>query len=213
VPFIATARELLHPTRRPADPAPSAREKGFGLRVQARTGRLAHRAITVECSARGRRGRAAGHDWPGRITPRAPLDFRRNFVLAAVGAGGVLLLTLAIGIALHRAMTRPGVVASTLPMTPRPLANDGAPETAPSLSPDGQQVVYTWRREDAPGLYIKPVAGGIPRRLALDGVCDARYCSYSKWSPIGDLIAFLANEEQDVRGMYVAAPSGARRST
>jgi hypothetical protein len=66
-----------------------------------------------------------------RLEP--PLGFRRNFVLTAVGAVGILLVALAIGMAVHRAMTRPSVVASAVPFTPRPIANDAAIEQAPSL--------------------------------------------------------------------------------
>jgi Tol biopolymer transport system component len=68
--------------------------------------------------------------------------------------------------------------------------------------------VYAWKRDDAPGLYIKPVAGGLPRRIAFDEAANFATASCSKWSPKGDLIAFLVNEEQDFRGLYVGAPSG-----
>lgn len=101
------------------------------------------------------------------------------------------------------------VALAELSLVSRPLANDAAAEGCPSLSPDGSQVVYYWNREDDPGLYIKPV-GGQPRRLLTEGAGDLFWCGYAKWSPTGDLIAFLARGEADTRNVWVISPTGGR---
>jgi len=91
-------------------------------------------------------------------------------------------------------------------VNPQPLANDPAPETAPSLSPDGTQVVYGWNRDGTVRLYVKAVAGGSPHRLMVD---DPRFSHTwsAKWSPDGTSIAFIGVEPTS-RGLYVVKPSG-----
>ncbi len=69
---------------------------------------------------------------------------------------------------------------------------------APSLSPDGQQLVCAVTRYDMDrnqgrtALWRLPVAGGAPRRLTHCGDKDGQ----PAWSPQGDQIAFIARREQ-----------------
>lgn len=123
--------------------------------------------------------------------------------LAIVGFG-----VLAAGGFAARSRASAGAAA---PFIPRPVANDGGSETWPSVSPDGERIVYSWRRESGSGLYIKPVSAGAATPLAFDDPARFATAAFAQWSPRGDLIAFLLHEEgadQDTRGLYVISPSG-----
>jgi Tol biopolymer transport system component len=76
-------------------------------------------------------------------------------------------------------------------------------------------VVYHWSRDGVADLYIKPVGGGQARPLTKTHKDPARAPGYPKWSPNGDLIAFLQAESEQVRGLYLMSPNGnlARRLT
>ncbi|MGQ0639841.1 MAG: hypothetical protein ACT4P6_03575 [Gemmatimonadaceae bacterium] len=122
---------------------------------------------------------------------------------------GVAVLTLAIVRVLPLTNSDP-TGRGDQSIIPRPLANDAAEEECPSLSPNGSLVVYSWRRETDPGLYIKPVAGGPPRRLATASAGDLAFCGFPKWSPAGDLIAFLVHGAAGSKDLWVISPSGER---
>src|SRR5687768_14012402 len=122
-----------------------------------------------------------------------------------MGLGAVVAVAvLALPRLLRRTSSSP-VVPAESPLVPRPLANDAADESCPSLSPDGRRVVYFWSRDDDPGLYIKPVSGGQPQRLATGDVSDFGYCGYARWSPAGDLIAFLSHEDSGAKAIWVVS--------
>ncbi|PYQ93465.1 MAG: hypothetical protein DMF96_29735 [Acidobacteria bacterium] len=55
---------------------------------------------------------------------------------------------------------------------------------------------------------IKPIGGGQPRPLTNAHKNPARASEYPKWSPKGDLIAFLRAESEQVRGLYLMSPNG-----
>jgi Tol biopolymer transport system component len=96
-------------------------------------------------------------------------------------------------------------------VAPRPLANDEASEAYPTLSPDGERLVYFWGRPNGGGLYIKAIAAGAARPLLTENASRFARAAFAKWSPRGDLIAFLAPEEganRDTRGLYVVSASG-----
>jgi Tol biopolymer transport system component len=140
--------------------------------------------------------------------PRRPvrLGRRTGVVLAALFALAVT------GIAMWRMLGRTSadaIAPAESSVVPRPLANDAAAERCPSLSPDGSRVVYYWDRERDPGLYIKPLDGP-PRRLATGDAGDRFWCGYPRWSPAGDLIAFLGYGDGDSRNVWVISPAGGR---
>ena len=153
----------------------------------------AHRAESVE------------HD------PRVPLGRRRLLVIFVVVAAAVTAL--AVTRSFRRTDARSGPAGRSV--VPQPLANDAADESCPSLSPDGSHVVYFWRRDDGPGLFIKPVGGGKANRLATGDVGDLADCGYPRWSPAGDSIAFLGRADAETKNVWVVSASGgkARRVT
>jgi Tol biopolymer transport system component len=153
---------------------------------------------------------------------QAPAASRPDTRAARAGRRGLWMLTagVAAGALIAVGLIAPGgfaarppnaAGAAILPFVPRPVANDGASELWPSLSPDGDRVVYVWQREGSSGLYIKPVSAGPAVPLRFDDQARFATASFPKWSPRGDLIAFLANEEgadPDTRGLYVVSPAG-----
>ena len=91
----------------------------------------------------------------------------------------------------------------------------------PSLSPDGARAVAAVTRysmddnTSASGLWLMSTRGGKPRALTQCGDKDGQ----PRWSPRGDLIAFVAKREQEgtkdeVPQLYLIAPDGgeARRA-
>jgi dipeptidyl aminopeptidase/acylaminoacyl peptidase len=60
------------------------------------------------------------------------------------------------------------------------------------LSPDGQQVAFTWMRDEQTDLYVMPTAGGWPRRIS-----TRRKLAWpdvaGQWSPDGRFLAFDMN--------------------
>lgn len=92
----------------------------------------------------------------------------------------------------------------------RPLALEPGEKTHPSFSPDGRQVVYSWRLADGSGthLVVRPTGGGSWRPLTANDGADL----YPSWSPRSNLIAF-ERLNGDSCSVYVIAPdaSGERR--
>jgi Tol biopolymer transport system component len=137
------------------------------------------------------------------LRPRIRVGRRTSIVLAALFA-----LALATWRMLGRT-SADAVAPAESSVVPRPLANDAARELCPSLSPDGSRVAYYWGHAREPGLYIKPLDGP-PRRLATGGAGHLYWCGNAKWSPAGDLIAFLAKGEADSKNVWVISPAGGR---
>lgn len=59
------------------------------------------------------------------------------------------------------------------------------------LSPNGDGLVYHSRRDDNYDLYLRPVDGGVERRLTSDPADD----SYGSWSPDGARIVFRSGRD------------------
>lgn len=139
-----------------------------------------------------------------------PWRTRRFNIAAAVAT--IALIAFAIPAALYWPRPdRDRSIFVSAPTISKPLVNDSSSETGPSLSPDGDRVVYRWERPNAAGLYIKPIAGGPPYRLRIEDAGAFVAVSRPKWSPQGDLIAFLATENHNreaPRGLYVVSSSG-----
>ena len=158
---------------------------------------------------------ASASEKPGEATesprPQVPEWPRRRRLPLAASIAGLVLLTLGVLSTVERFNSSRGTstpASAKAPIFQRPLSNEAERETTPSLSPSGEHVVYFWERPGAEGLYVRAIAGGPAKRLLLT---DARVVrpSYPKWSPRGDLIAFLGREEQEeVRSLYVVSSTG-----
>jgi serine/threonine protein kinase len=78
------------------------------------------------------------------------------------------------------------------PLQAVPLTTLTGVQRYPSLSPDGNQVAFTWTglKQDNPDIYIQMIGSGSPLRLTTDPGND-----YSPvWSPDGRSIAFLRRQ-------------------
>lgn len=65
-----------------------------------------------------------------------------------------------------------------------PVTSGAGEEGPPDISPDGKQAVFVAREAAGTGLYVKPVEGGVARRLA--SAQDIK--QHPKWSPDGQSI-------------------------
>jgi Tol biopolymer transport system component/serine/threonine protein kinase len=119
-------------------------------------------------------------------TLAAPTPARRAARKGWIWAGGalgalVLLLASIRYLGPHGEAPRP-------PLTSVPLTADPGEGTAPSFSPDGNQVAFQWTVEqEAPDIYLKLIGGGPPLRLTKDPAPDR----FPAWSPDGLWIAFV----------------------
>lgn len=70
-----------------------------------------------------------------------------------------------------------------------PFTSYAGREMTPSLSPDGNQVAFSWggKEGDNFDIYVKLIGTGTPLRLTTDPAED----SYPTWSPDGRFIAFI----------------------
>ena len=96
-----------------------------------------------------------------------------------------------------------------VPRNPAPLYAASGWESTPGLSPDGNQVAYSWREESDPAahIYVKLIGEGRPVRLTTGPRSDEG----PVWSPDGHTIAFLRDLDS-VRAIYIIpAIGGAER--
>jgi Tol biopolymer transport system component len=93
-----------------------------------------------------------------------------------------------------------GTVSSSVP-----FATEPGEKTSPSFSPDGRQVVYSWRLADGSGthLVVRPLGGGSWRPLTAGDGIDR----FPAWSPRGNLIAFERLTPAGC-GVLLIAPDG-----
>jgi Tol biopolymer transport system component len=88
-----------------------------------------------------------------------------------------------------------------------PLTTFGGSEWAPSLSPDGNQVVFAWsgEKQDNLDIYAKIIGDSTAVRLTQDPALE----SWPSWSADGLQIAFVRYGEGDIgRGVYVMSALG-----
>ncbi len=119
---------------------------------------------------------------------------KKNFK-ALTGAAVLFLVLLAAGALwlLRRAdqtSPMPGPVTQITPVTS--YLGD---EREPALSPDGNQVAFSWNGEkgDNREIYVKQIGGQTPLRLTQDPAED----NFPAWSPDGSEIAFLRQRDAD----------------
>jgi DNA-binding winged helix-turn-helix (wHTH) protein len=115
---------------------------------------------------------------------RARPRLRKGLVAGACGV--ILVLAIAVG---DRWLLKPRPATKAVPLNPVPLTAAPGWESCPSLSPDGNQVAYSWReRRDAVNhIYVKLIGEGKPVQLTSGPASDLS----PAWSPDGRVIAFL----------------------
>lgn len=70
------------------------------------------------------------------------------------------------------------------------------------LSPDGEQITFTWNRDDASDIYTIPASGGWPRRITTGRKLEWPDLA-CRWSPDGQWLAIDMNDH-----IYIAPASG-----
>ena len=93
------------------------------------------------------------------------------------------------------------------PLRALPLTSLPGVVSSPSLSPDGNYVVFTWtgRQQENPDLYVQQIGSGTPLQLTSHPAND-----YSpSWSPDGRTIAFLRRGPGEPHSeVWLIAPLG-----
>jgi Tol biopolymer transport system component len=124
---------------------------------------------------------------------------RWKWALAAL----VPLLLIAVYFAMHTARA-PG---NPEPMHAVPLTSLSGQVRFPTLSPDGNQVAFTWTgaKQDNQDVYVQQIGAGAPLRLTTDPSND----SSPAWSPDGLSIAFLRRQaDSNKHEVRVVPPLG-----
>jgi len=135
-----------------------------------------------------------------RIAPTAGLaktrDRRR---LVGVAVGVALAAAAATAWFLQSARTPSAPTSNMIPLTAFP-----GDEQSPSLSPDGNQVVFSWtgEQQNNEDIYVMPIGSGTPVRLTSDSAVDRT----PAWSPNGTQIAFARIESVNQVAIYLATP-------
>ena len=126
---------------------------------------------------------------------------RRWVALAAVAL-------IAIGVALGpRLRSQPAPLPTPPAMKVVQLTSLNGLEIAPTFSPDGTQVAFSWNgeREDSYDIYVKTVGSSDVRRLTTDPAAD----TLPIWSPDGRDIAFLRDHSGGGTNVYSVLPPAA----
>ncbi|MBI1765301.1 MAG: PD40 domain-containing protein [Acidobacteria bacterium] len=139
---------------------------------------------------------------PAAASPQ-PGSWQRRAGFVAAG-----LIALAAG--LYFWLNRPNAAATNATTAKfAPLTGLAGREDTPTFSPDGRQIAYAWRPEEAEGMdiYVKLVGAGQPLRLT-----NNPHDEYSPaWSPDGKTIAFLRARGQGSEVLILPALGGTER--
>ena len=91
-------------------------------------------------------------------------------------------------------------------LTVKPITTYPGLATAPTFSPDGNQVAFSWNgeKQDNDDIYVKLVDSGAPLRLTTNPAAD----TLPAWSPDGRQIAFLRTSSSTTRELLLVSPLG-----
>ncbi len=113
---------------------------------------------------------------------RRPRVFAASAILLGVGLVGAILFA-----------WKPWT-SSEIPAVLRaePLTTSQGPELYPSLSPDGDRVVFTWKapKQEDTDIYVQQIGAGVPLQITIGPGNDYN----PVWSPDGRSIAFLRGD-------------------
>ena len=124
----------------------------------------------------------------------APGLTRRATPVLRWGVGALAVAAAVGGVLVWRGR---GTAAGAVPLEAVPLTTMPGAERYPSLSPDGERVVFAWTgpSDDNPDLYVQQIGVGSPVRLTTDAANDYN----PVWSPDGRWIAFLRSQSDPSR--------------
>jgi Tol biopolymer transport system component len=145
------------------------------------------------------------HDAPMRVQsvqrPINPGRTRRRGVALGAAVGVVIALALVLVLLVER---REGILYGRVDKTVV-FAHEPGRQLAPSFSPDGAQMVYSWIKPDGTQkLYIRNIASGALRQLTDGSGLDGN----PLWAPKGGQIAFTRRGPEGCAVMSIAASGG-----
>jgi Tol biopolymer transport system component len=143
----------------------------------------------------------------GPAPPSAPAARRRRALASSTAARvlsalGFIIAAVALWWLWGRRHEAPAAPERIVPLTA-----DGGFKFAPSLSPDGERVAYSWAgpQNDNWDVYVKAVGpGSRPLRLTEDRASDEA----PVWSPDGRQIAFVREQETGGTTLYTVSSFG-----
>jgi len=141
----------------------------------------------------------------GRLTAVFPARSRK---LGWLWAGLIVLLGVLAAVAAFRLGRHP--VEQSIASHPFPITSYQGDERQADFSPNGSQVAFSWNgeKEDNWDIYLKVVgSSATPLRLTSDPASDSR----PKWSPDGNLIAFVRSTRETDAVLLTSALGGTER--
>jgi len=98
---------------------------------------------------------------------------------------------------------------------PMQLTTTGSPNTDPSWSPDGRQLVYMSRPDASTpfSIWLMNADGGNPREILAGDPTEIDHIGRPRWSPDGTRIVFHATVPGREFGLYTIAADGSDRQT
>ena len=134
----------------------------------------------------------------GTLAAKATPASKRKWWLVAAAIGVIAAATVWF--------TWPGVKNAPPAVKVVGLTSNVADETAPSFSPDGNQIAYAWNgaKQDISHIYVKLIGPGPPLQLTNDPAEDY----WPAWSPDGQKIAFLRDFGSGKYGVYLIPALG-----
>jgi Tol biopolymer transport system component/DNA-binding winged helix-turn-helix (wHTH) protein len=132
--------------------------------------------------------------------PSAPVPTRKHRVALWIAATVLLAAGCAITLFLVSSPAVPPALHSV------PLTTFRGIEANPALSPDGNQVAFTWNgeKQDNFDIYVMPIPSGAPNRLTTSPAEDVS----PAWSPDGKTIAFLRRLDDCHSELVLVAAAG-----
>ncbi len=139
-----------------------------------------------------------------RSSPAPEAGNRRTLWVAVAIAAVLLVFALAPLVRSYLASSRKVELPFVTPVTTFPGV-----ETQPYFSPDGEKIVYVWRREESRNsdIYVRTLATGEQMRLTTDPAEDLS----PVWSPDGKQIAFLRTSPKETAVFVSPADGGVHR--
>jgi eukaryotic-like serine/threonine-protein kinase len=140
----------------------------------------------------------------GRLRAAPVAALRSRSKLSWIAAGLILLTGVTAGVWLRTRTEMP-----VTPLRVDPLTSYPGAEQHPSLSPDGNQVAFSWdgEKQDNTDIYIKPVGLGTPLRLTMHSDPDIS----PAWSPDGRWIGFVRTSRGKLQIILIPPLGGTER--